>query len=311
MMETTNQKSKRLIAPAQWRLFFLVLVLGLAGLFYVVLRRQGLYDSAALYIGLPLILALGVSLTPQTKSAIAATTKGITIALLLSAFVFQEGYVCIIMASPIFYGVGALVAYPIDRARKRKDKTINFQTAVIATLFSVLALEGTTEFTTLPRLHHVEVSKIVAAPLAAVQEQLSKAPEFNGTKPLFLKIFPYPTAISGQGLNVGDERTITFVAYKHIWWTQVEGSLVLKVAESHNNFIKFNIAKDDSYLSHYLKWQSSDVALESVDPAHTKVTWTLSYLRLLDPSWYFGPMQNYAVRLAAEELIEHVATPSQ
>lgn len=99
---------------------------------YTILRKHNLYDSAALYIGLPLILALGLSLTPKTNSAMGATMKGMTIALLLSAVIFQEGYICILFASPIFYAVGAIIAYPIDRARKRKSKNITLQTAAIA-----------------------------------------------------------------------------------------------------------------------------------------------------------------------------------
>jgi hypothetical protein len=41
----------------------------------------------------------------------------------------------------------------------------------------------------------------------------------------------------------------------------------------------------------------------------TRVTWTLRYRRGLDPAWYFGPWERYAVRLAAAYLIESVATP--
>ena len=37
--------------------------------------------------------------------------------------------------------------------------------------------------------------------------------------------------------------------------------------------------------------------------------WTLRYRRLLDPAWYFGPWERYAVRLAAGYLIDTVATP--
>ena len=41
----------------------------------------------------------------------------------------------------------------------------------------------------------------------------------------------------------------------------------------------------------------------------TKVTWTLRYDRGLDPSWYFGPWERYAAGLAADYLIDSVATP--
>lgn len=294
---------------SRWPLFFTVLVLGITGLVYTLLRKHHLHDSAALYMGLPLILALGLSLTQKAKSLMKATMKVITIALLLSAFVFQEGYICILFASPIFYAVGASIAYSIDRARKRRNKNTTLQAAALATIAGVLSLEGTTDLTTIPRNNEIAVSKVINASLGDVRNQISKTPQFGQNKPVFLKIFPYPAEMSGHGLKVGDERKAKFIAYKHIWWTKVEGDLVLKISESTQNRIKFDVAKDDSYLSHYLKWQSSEVLLEPLDKNHTKVTWKLSYQRILDPAWYFSPMQHYAVSLAAEELINHVATP--
>jgi hypothetical protein len=301
--------TKNKIAPSQWRLFYVVFILGLAGIDYTLLREHDYYDTAAMYIGMPLILALGLSLTPKTKSAMGATMKGMTIALLLSAIIFQEGYICILFASPIFYAVGAIIAYPIDFMRKRKNKSATLQTAAIVTILGLLSLEGTTEFTTIPRGNEIVESKVINASVDDVRNQIAKTPELGKSKPFFLKIFPYPAEISGSGLKVGDERKVKFIAYKHIWWTKVEGDLVLKISESTPNKIKFEATKDDSYLSHYLTWQSSEIVLEPLDKNHTKVTWKLSYQRILDPAWYFSPMQHYAVSLAAKELIDHVATP--
>lgn len=297
------------IGVAQWRLFFVILVLGVAGIVYFLIRDHGLDDSAALYIGLPLILALGLSLTPKTKSAMGATMKGMTIALLLSAVIFLEGALCILFAAPIFYAVGAIIAYPIDRARKRKIKNSTLQTAMITSIVALLSLEGTTDLTTMARTNEVTIFKVLNASIGDVRTQMAKTPILDDVKPIFLTVFPYPARLSGDGLNIGDERQAKFVAYKHIFWTKVEGELVLKISQSTDTNIKFNVIKDNSYLSHYLKWTSSEVTLESIDENHTKVTWKLSYDRLLDPAWYFSPLQRYAVSLAAGELIDDLATP--
>lgn len=50
-----------------WQLFYIVLVLGTGGIFYIVLKRNDLNNSAALYLGLPLIIALGCALIPKEK----------------------------------------------------------------------------------------------------------------------------------------------------------------------------------------------------------------------------------------------------
>src|SRR4051812_30015431 len=89
---SSSQKLKSL----PWATFFQVLVIGVAGIVYTIFRKHNLHDSAALYMGLPLLLALGLSLTPKAKSARGATMKGITISLLLAAIVFGEGYICIL-----------------------------------------------------------------------------------------------------------------------------------------------------------------------------------------------------------------------
>jgi hypothetical protein len=290
-------------------LFYSVLILGLAGVVFTMLRRNYLYDSAALYIGLPMLLALGLSLTPKTKSSLGATMKGITIAMLLSAIVFQEGTICILFAAPIFYAVGALIAWPIDRARKRRERDATIRAMSVFAIFAILALEGTTELTSFDRRNEISVTKVISASQADIRAQLEKPADFGQNKPLFLSIFPYPIAVTPLGLNVGDEAKISFKVYKHVWWTMREGALTLKVIESAPNRIVYAAISDDSYLSHYLKWQHSEVKLEPVDASHTRVTWTLSYQRTLDPTWYFGTLQRYAVRLAAGELIDHVATP--
>jgi hypothetical protein len=293
--------------PVPWTLFFIVLALGATGISYVLLKRHHLSDSAALYLGIPLILALTLSRTPKTQSALGAIMKGMTIALLLSAYVFQEGYICILFSAPIFYAVGALVALPIDYYRDRNRN--NLRATALAAVVALLALEGTTDLTTVPRDNVVSVSKIVAAPASVILEELGKLPRLDGEKPVFLRIFPYPVSVSGAATKVGDERRAVFVAYKHIWWTRVEGTQVLRVTAIGPEGIKFAVVSDDTYLSHYLAWQASEVALRQIDAGHTQVTWTLRYRRILDPSWYFGPMQRYAVRLTAEELIDRVATP--
>ena len=156
-------------APLQWRLFSLVLVLGLAGLGYSFLRRHNLFDSAGLYLGLPLLLALGLSLTPKTKSAMGATMKGITIALLLSAVIFHEGTICILFASPLFYGVGALVAALVDSSRRRNDRDSKLRLVGVSAIVGVLALEGTAPITSFYRYNEVVVTKIIhAKPLKSV-----------------------------------------------------------------------------------------------------------------------------------------------
>ena len=293
----------------QWRLFFFVLVLGIAGIFYKFLQGVNLQDSAALYIGLPLILALGLSLTPRCKSALTATMKGLSIVLLLSPIVFREGYICVLFSAPIFYFVGLLVASLIDYIREKRNN-YRIRSNALAGVIALLSLEGTTPLTSFPRNNEVSVTKVLNYNTHDIYQHIKSMPlAERGNAPFFLKIFPYPSNVVTQGLKVGDETRVHFIAYKHIWWNKIEGDLVMKVEESTSDRIKFNIIRDDSYIGHYLKWETSEIFMEPLDKNLTRVTWKLRYKRIYDPAWYFGPLQHYAVKLSAEELITHVATP--
>ena len=138
---------------------------------------------------------------------------------------------------------------------------------------------------------------------------LARPPVLGEDKPFFLRIFPYPVDVQGGGLGVGDTRSATFVAYKHIFWNRLEGTAVFKVVEASERKIAFELASDTSYVAHYLGWKRSEVELTPTTNGATLVTWRLSFHRQYDPYWYFGTLQKYAVGLVAEELIDHAATP--
>lgn len=87
------------------------------------------------------------------------------------------------------------------------------------------------------------------------------------------------------------------------------GTLVLELEERRPGLMRWRAVGDDSHMMHFLRWRESVVEWTAVDDRTTQVTWTLRYRRGLDPAWYFGPWQRYAARLAAEYLIDAVATP--
>jgi hypothetical protein len=87
------------------------------------------------------------------------------------------------------------------------------------------------------------------------------------------------------------------------------GDLILVLEESRPGRVRWRAVADDSHMTHFLSWREAIVQWESVDAHATKVAWTLRYRRGLDPSWYFGPWERYAARLAAGYLIDSVATP--
>src|SRR5437870_12961066 len=97
-------------SPAQFAVAAIIIAVAVGGFVYRQMVDHEIEQSAALFIGLPALLAVILALTPRAKSTIGITMKGITIALLLSGPLLGEGFICILMAAPLFYAVGIIVA---------------------------------------------------------------------------------------------------------------------------------------------------------------------------------------------------------
>jgi hypothetical protein len=87
------------------------------------------------------------------------------------------------------------------------------------------------------------------------------------------------------------------------------GDLVLELVEQAPHAVAWRAVSDTTHMTHFLNWRGASVEWQALDAGTTRVTWTLRYRRGLDPAWYFGPWERYAMRLAAGYLIDAVATP--
>lgn len=155
----------------------------------------------------------------------------------------------------------------------------------------------------------VTVSRVVRATPAQVRDALAARPDFDTPLPPFLRLgFPVPVATAGSGFTPGDERTIVF---EHVHGGHRErGTLVMRIANSDSTFVRFTPVRDDSYVTHWLAWESAEVRWQATSATETRVEWTLRYKRRLDPAWYFAPLERYGVGVAAGYLVEALATPS-
>jgi hypothetical protein len=291
-------------------IFGLIVVVVIASLFYKLLSVEHFEHSSLVFIGIPAVLAVAAVLLPRPASATGAIMRATTVALLLSSVLFGEGFVCIVMAAPLFYGVGLIVGAILDVANKDRQKP---PTALSCTLLLVIApfsLEGVVPGFEMTRNATVTVERIVDATPAQVEATLTSTPRFDRTLPSFFRRFRFPTpgTTSGEGLQPGDQRRIEFLHSAHNAG-QHPGVLTLEVREREPQRVRFVARDDSSYLTHWLSWYYADVEWHEIAPDRTRVTWTLAYRRRLDPSWYFGPLERYGVGLAAGYLIDTLATP--
>jgi hypothetical protein len=280
---------------------FLVAGLGGAAM-YLALYRGAKFHTSLTFIGIPLVLAVLLALMPKTKSTTGGIVRGITLALLIIAPLLGEGYLCILMAAPLFYLVGVPIGLAVDHFRSRRYKTL----CVAALVFVPMSMEGTLPELTFPREQTVEATRIVAATPAEVEVALSRPQRVDERLPAFLRVgFPRPIASSGAGLSLGDERVVRFSGAEG----DPAGDLVSRVAARGSGWVRFETVSDASKLRQWVRWESSEVEWHAVDATHTQVTWRIRFARQLDPAWYFTPWERLAAHQAAAYLIAANATP--
>ncbi len=285
----------REVRPFVW----LCLAAGISSVLFRILVLGQKEQSALMFIGLPTAMAMIIAFLPRASSATGMIMKGITLFLLLLGILLIEGFICILMAAPLFYVIGLAIGLLMDRARQRSglDKRLRL---VVLPLLVLMSLEGASELLSFPRAEAITVSREVAMDPAATRARLAEGPQFMlGELPPFLKLgFPAPHRIEGTGLEMGDTWLIHFAGGEG-----KPGDLRAEVVESNDAKIRVACVSDSSHISHWLDWNEAEWTIEPTTQG-TRVTLTMRYHRLLDPAWYFKPIEQYGVRKAGEYFLE-------
>jgi len=290
-----------------------IVAVAMGSIFYRLVVAHYLQQTAALFIGVPALLAIVVVFFVSPRSGVGVACKAVTIGLLVSMLFLWEGVLCVVMSAPLFYGVAVVIGTVVSKARRTSGKPTDTAFFCLALLALIpMSLEGVTAATSFDRNESVEETRIVHASPDAVQRALFQPPRFHRALPLYLRAgFPVPISTRIEGNSVGAQWVIRFLGgeMRLDGIAPQAGNLVLKIEEMQPGLIRWRAISDDSHMPHFLGWQEASVRWEKRDEQTTAVTWTLRYRRNLDPAWYFAPWEHYAVRLAADYLIDSVATP--
>jgi hypothetical protein len=288
----------------------------LASLVYQWLMLHHLGQTAALFVGLPALLAIVVVFWVSPRSAIGVACKAVTIGLLVSLLFLGEGVLCVMMSAPLFYVVAIVIGSVVDLGRRRPGSLTGRTLSCVGLLALLpMSLEGVTDATTLNRDEWIAVTRVVRAPSTAVDRAMFELPRFDRPLPFYLRAgFPRPVS-TGIERSAAGTRWIISMRGGEIRLdgrrlaAPRTGDLILELEESRPGLARWRAIRDDSHMTHYLSWSEVRVEWEPMTSETTRVIWRLRYRRGLDPAWYFGPWQRYAAKLAAAYLIESVATP--
>src|SRR5436190_6932436 len=182
--------------PARIGLATLILAVAIAVVAYRVIVFHNLQQTAALFIGIPALLAIVVTFGVSPRSATGVACKAVTIGLLVALLFLWEGMLCVAMSAPLFFAVAIGITHFVRFANGTSGRnTITLRSCAVLLLLVPMSLEGVTDLTTISRDESASVTRIVGASAGAVGAALLEAPRFDRVRPLLLRHgFPSPIA---------------------------------------------------------------------------------------------------------------------
>jgi hypothetical protein len=294
--QPVSDPESELVMSGRW-ILGIVIAVGAARAAYDVLVGTGLDQTAALYIGIPVIIASILGTLVHDSSCLRLSLIATSIALLLGVLILPEAGFCIALAAPVMLGAAALFGALLDRLDARPD---SMHAGLLAV--ALLSLEGTHPALDLPRHETVIAAASVPGSPADIERALTRSARFDRPVPALLSVgFPQPVTGSGSPLAVGERYTTEFAG---------GGELLLEIVESSPGRVVYRPIRHTTPVAGWLELKLAVVTWHQDDTeGHTHVEWSLSYDRQLDPYIYFAPLERAAVGLTAAYLIDSVATP--
>jgi len=312
----TGNNRSRLKEPLQnsktwW--YAILISIALLSIGFRLLKELAYEKTALLYVGIPFMIAL--ILVYFHKPYKGASWRRIHRNLLVDGFIIMmgssvllaEGFICVVIFMPIYLliltATFAATAF-YQHARQRKRNRLGMH--VLPLILLISAFEGVLPGSSFNRQEQVSTTRVVEASIAEIKNNLLKPIELQKNRAWFLQLFPMPYEINAESLNPGDVHEIHLRYYRWFFTNVHEGSMRLEISEVESHRIKTTFLDDSSYFSNYLELKGTEITMKEIDERHTEIRLSIDYSRKLDPYWYFAPIGQYGVGLAAEFLLTEV-----
>ena len=296
----TPKTSSRRTVPKTF--IITVLVLTLISMSYRILLDTHYSKSSALYVGIPALLAIGLSFIPTPRSVTGSILFWITLIMLTIGVLAIEGLICILISLPFFLAIGFIVGIFIDKARARKDVAKTRFSLIL--VLGCLSLEGTHSNLSLNRNETITIKRTTSLSETELQQQLASGPRFDtDALPLFLRAgFPRPLdSLGGGDLELGTQWTIPFDHGE-----KSPHNLTVKISERTPNSLTLLPVLDETEMGKWMTWEKITWHWRTTPQGQTEVSLTLDFQRNLDPALYFGPVQRLGVKQAGRYFLDSI-----
>lgn len=308
-----NLRSLLKDGPKPIWLRYLLLIAAASGMTRFALGTEWMRESAVLYVLIPYLVGLMIYLFTPAPSGTGFWVhlwkhlRTALIVMLSTSLLLSEGFLCVMMFLPIYVFFAVLTIASsgrLDQAVGDKappaSKGHSLRASLIPVFIVILSLDGIAGAgLSLGPDRATVVSR--TATINLTPEQI-RANIINHTYPesgrsRLLALFPRPIAVDAQSLDVGAQHT-AHMEYRRWGFANVNvhrGTTVMEFTGSTPTRLRARFIHDDSYLSHYMDFQTWALDMVPLSGGTTQVTITVAYDRKLAPSWYFGPLQRKAV----------------
>lgn len=293
---------------------FLLFLAAIGSLGVRLLKDYNFHNSALLYVAAPFLIAVILAVFTSRQepkknwwTGYWNVARGSLIVMLGSSVLLFEGFLCVVMFMPIYFGV-MTVGFIYDLIWRKVQGKSKGSVAVhiLPVLVLLSAFEGTHEDLSFERHNTVSYETVVSFNIETIKERMSRPINLQKERHWFLKMFPMPYEVDAGNLEEGAVHKI-YYRYKKWFFTNIhEGYTELKIAEVGEEYIRTEILHDSSYMSNYIKFIGTHVELEQLSDIQTRVRLNIKFDRKLDPSWYFEPLERYGVKKMAEFLITEI-----
>ncbi|MGJ8561208.1 MAG: hypothetical protein ACSHX3_13315 [Litorimonas sp.] len=312
---------------------YLLLIAAASGMVRFALGTEWMRESAVLYVLIPYLVGLLIYVVTAPAAGVGFWARFWThmrtalIVMMSTSLLLFEGFLCVIMFLPIYFFFAMLTIATNPRYVKAPSDSIlndqknggtghHLRSSLIPAIIVILSLDGIrgTGISLGPD-RATTVSRTATFDLTPAQ---IRANIIDHTYPAsgrsaLLALFPRPVSVVAQSLNVGARHTAQ-MEYRRWGFANVNvhrGTMVMEFVQNTPTQLRAQFIHDDSYLSHYMDFETWALDMVPLASGQTEVTITIGYNRKLAPSWYFGPLQKKAVGDGLEYALNDILRPSQ
>ena len=277
-------------------------VFGIGGFF--LLRDETAAMGWVLFLLLPFATGLATALiTRGIRIVIASLALGALICTAILLLTRMEGWVCVLMSSPLIavgITIGALIGVLVRRKLiDASPKGTIFRLLILVTIPFFLTGANSSEETSrrTPRVETISNQLVVDASPEAVWNQLKSVDKITSAKGLLMRIgLPVPVSCVMEGEGVGAKRTCYFES----------GFIEERVTEwQPPNSMKFEITAWDVPGRPWLSFKDASYEIRG-ENGKTVVTRRTTIVSRLSPAWYWRPMEAIGVKTEHEFLFDEL-----